>query len=380
MTDTPFLRLRDLPRIQLRHSPPAQGAACLDRHGPVARDGLARAGAIPPSPRAKPAALTIWHTDDYVTALETAERSQSVSDRTRARHGLGTVSNPVFPEMFRRPATAAGTSLLAGELLAKPGVIYHPGGGTHHGFPDRAAGFCYLNDPVLAILSLRRAGVAPDRLCRHRRPSRGRGGAWAGGRSRHAPDLGARGPPLALHRRAGGGWRRQCPEPADSARVQRQRDGGDPRAPDPARRRRLRARCHRAPMRRRRGGGGPAVAADSVQQRPLGRAARVDVAGLPAPSGAGRRRLQPVVGRAALDRDLGHAERPRDPRAPAERGRGRAARAALGPRARRAQPAGALVHHPARCAAPGPRAARDHTAHRTCCGTRPRRGAVFPIF
>jgi len=84
---------------------------------------------------------------------------QDVSDETRARHGLGTVSNPVFPEMFRRPATAAGASLLAGELLARPGVIHHPGGGTHHGFPDRAAGFCYLNDAVLAILALRRAGV-----------------------------------------------------------------------------------------------------------------------------------------------------------------------------------------------------------------------------
>ena len=112
-----------------------------------------------PSPRAKAAALTIWHTPDYVAALETAERLQRVSDETRARHGLGTVANPVFPEMFRRPATAAGASLLAGELLATPGVIYHPGGGTHHGFPDRASGFCYLNDPVLAILSMRRAGV-----------------------------------------------------------------------------------------------------------------------------------------------------------------------------------------------------------------------------
>jgi len=34
-----------------------------------------------------------------------------------------------------------------------------PGGGTHHGMPDRANGFCYLNDPVLAILALRRMGL-----------------------------------------------------------------------------------------------------------------------------------------------------------------------------------------------------------------------------
>ncbi|MEO1239262.1 MAG: acetoin utilization protein AcuC, partial [Pseudomonadota bacterium] len=111
------------------------------------------------SPRARPAALTAWHTPDYVDALQQAERDGEVSEETRARHGLGTVSNPVFSEMFRRPATAAGASILAGELLRSPGVIHSPAGGTHHGFPDRAAGFCYLNDPVLAILSLRASGL-----------------------------------------------------------------------------------------------------------------------------------------------------------------------------------------------------------------------------
>ncbi|MDG3042185.1 acetoin utilization protein AcuC [Roseicyclus marinus] len=112
------------------------------------------------SPRAKPRALTIWHTPEYVAALERAEAEQAVTDPIRDRHGIGTNANPIYPEMFRRPATAAGASLLAVELLAHGGTIYHPGGGTHHGFPDRAGGFCYLNDPVLSILSLRRAGAA----------------------------------------------------------------------------------------------------------------------------------------------------------------------------------------------------------------------------
>jgi acetoin utilization protein AcuC len=127
---------------------------------------LARAlGWLPPerfrtSPRAKPAALTLWHTPDYVAALVRAEATQAAPEADRLRHGLGTLSNPVFPEVFRRPATSAGGALLAGELLAGGGVIYHPAGGTHHAFPDRAGGFCYLNDPVLAMLSLRRAGAA----------------------------------------------------------------------------------------------------------------------------------------------------------------------------------------------------------------------------
>lgn len=111
------------------------------------------------SPRAKPAALQIWHTPAYIAALQEAERTGQVSDATRTRHDLGSHSNPVYPEVYRRPATSAGGSLLAGELLRDPGVVYHPAGGTHHGLPDRANGFCYLNDPVLAMLSLRRSGL-----------------------------------------------------------------------------------------------------------------------------------------------------------------------------------------------------------------------------
>lgn len=111
------------------------------------------------SPRAKPAALINWHDPAYVEALQRAEANQSVTAEETARFHLGTVSNPVFPEIFRRPATAAGGSILAGELLRQPGMIYNPAGGTHHGMPGRANGFCYLNDPVLAMLSLRAQGI-----------------------------------------------------------------------------------------------------------------------------------------------------------------------------------------------------------------------------
>lgn len=127
---------------------------------------LSRAlGWLPPdryrlSPRAKAAALALWHTPDYLDALQDAERSGHVSDAVRRQFGLGTLSNPVFSEMFRRPATGAGGVMLAAELLAHgPGVVFVPGGGTHHGMPGYANGFCYLNDPVLGILTLRQAGV-----------------------------------------------------------------------------------------------------------------------------------------------------------------------------------------------------------------------------
>jgi acetoin utilization protein AcuC len=111
------------------------------------------------SPRVKPAALIHWHTPAYIAALQTAEAQGVVSEAVRERHRIGTHTNPVFPEIWRRPATTAGGSLLAGELLRHGGMVYHPAGGTHHAFPDRAGGFCYLNDPVLAMLSMRRCGV-----------------------------------------------------------------------------------------------------------------------------------------------------------------------------------------------------------------------------
>ncbi|KZY34023.1 acetoin utilization protein [Roseovarius sp. HI0049] len=112
------------------------------------------------SPRAKPRALELFHTAEYVRALQRAETEGQVTEAVRERHRLGTLSNPVFTEMFRRPATAAGGSMLGADLLARGGVVYNPGGGTHHGYPDHASGFCYLNDPVLAIKVLLGQGLS----------------------------------------------------------------------------------------------------------------------------------------------------------------------------------------------------------------------------
>ena len=111
------------------------------------------------SPRAKKSALTAWHDPAYIDALMRVARTQTASKADQDTYRLGTVTNPVFPEMFTRPATGAGGALLAGELLKAGGIVYQPGGGTHHGMPGHAHGFCYLNDPAFAILSLRRNGA-----------------------------------------------------------------------------------------------------------------------------------------------------------------------------------------------------------------------------
>ena len=122
-------------------------------------------GWLPPdryrtSPCAKPAALTLWHDPAYVAALQAAEALGEATPDMRARFHLGTLANPVFPQVYRRPATGAGGTMLAAEMLAQgPGVVHVPGGGTHHGLPDRANGFCYLNDVVLGMKVLLARGL-----------------------------------------------------------------------------------------------------------------------------------------------------------------------------------------------------------------------------
>ncbi len=111
------------------------------------------------SPQAKIETLQVFHSSHYLEALQAAERNGYVTDEERLLYNIGTISNPVFSEMFRRPATAAGGSLLATDLLKNGGIVYNPGGGTHHGMPARANGFCYLNDPVLAIKALFNQGL-----------------------------------------------------------------------------------------------------------------------------------------------------------------------------------------------------------------------------
>jgi acetoin utilization protein AcuC len=111
------------------------------------------------SPVATPDELARFHDRDYIAALAEAESRQSIGRERRRRYNIGCNGNPVFPEIFRRPATACGGSLLGAQLILDGGTVYNPAGGTHHGRPDRASGFCYFNDPVLAILRLLDGGM-----------------------------------------------------------------------------------------------------------------------------------------------------------------------------------------------------------------------------
>jgi acetoin utilization protein AcuC len=105
------------------------------------------------APMATPAQAARFHDPAYIDALHRTEQSGAVTEEDRTRHRIGADSNPVFAEIYRRPMTSAGGILLAAALTAEGGIVFCPGGGTHHGRRDRASGFCYLNDPVLGMLA-----------------------------------------------------------------------------------------------------------------------------------------------------------------------------------------------------------------------------------
>jgi acetoin utilization protein AcuC len=116
------------------------------------------------SPVATPQELARFHDPAYIAAVQQVERTGRVSREDQQRFNIGINGNPVFPEIFSRPATACGGSLMAADLLLQgEEVVFNLSGGTHHGRPDRASGFCYFNDPVLAMLRLLDGGV--QRVC-----------------------------------------------------------------------------------------------------------------------------------------------------------------------------------------------------------------------
>jgi acetoin utilization protein AcuC len=111
------------------------------------------------SPRASERELAAFHHSDYVEALRRATELGHADPEIRARYGIGTMENPLFPGVFERACTSVGGSIRAAQLALDGHLAFHPAGGTHHGRPGRASGFCFFNDPAFALLELLGAGV-----------------------------------------------------------------------------------------------------------------------------------------------------------------------------------------------------------------------------
>src|SRR5262249_7014765 len=113
---------------------------------------------LEPEP-ADEATIAGFHRADYLEILRAASRGGPVP--TAYRYGLGPGDNPIWPGCYEASALACGGSILAADLVARGevGRAFAFAGGLHHAMPDRASGFCYLNDAVLAIQTLRRYGL-----------------------------------------------------------------------------------------------------------------------------------------------------------------------------------------------------------------------------
>ena len=97
-----------------------------------------------------------FHSRDYIEILRAVSAGDWVPQA--ARFGLGAGDNPIFPGLWEAAALSAGGSVCASQLVLDHEVTraFHFAGGLHHAMPERASGFCYVNDAVLAIMELRR--------------------------------------------------------------------------------------------------------------------------------------------------------------------------------------------------------------------------------
>ncbi len=93
-----------------------------------------------------------FHDIQYYHYLVMASRG--VFNPRMLSYGIGTDDNPVARGVLEYFLLAVGASVMSADLLmSQPNVdlIFSPTGGFHHGGPNYASGFCYLNDVVIAI-------------------------------------------------------------------------------------------------------------------------------------------------------------------------------------------------------------------------------------
>jgi acetoin utilization protein AcuC len=108
---------------------------------------------VPPAP-ADRLILKKFHTARYLHALRTASKARWEAEALEM--GLGTTDCPVFIGLYDYAVLACGATLTGAELIlsGSADVAFNPSGGFHHAGPEKASGFCYINDVALACTLL----------------------------------------------------------------------------------------------------------------------------------------------------------------------------------------------------------------------------------
>ena len=104
--------------------------------------------------RAEEEALALFHSKEYLGLLKRA--NEGLLQEDGYVYGLGPGDNPVFPGLYNWSLLVTGATLQAVDFVARGEgeIAFNIAGGLHHAMRSRASGFCYINDPVIGILSL----------------------------------------------------------------------------------------------------------------------------------------------------------------------------------------------------------------------------------
>lgn len=95
--------------------------------------------------------MLLFHTPEYLNTLK--EANTGIIPVSGPNHSLGLGDNPVFNGVYDWSSYCCGASIQAAELVAngEADIAFNIAGGLHHAMPNRAEGFCYINDPAVAI-------------------------------------------------------------------------------------------------------------------------------------------------------------------------------------------------------------------------------------
>jgi len=104
---------------------------------------------VPPEP-ADRITLKKFHSARYLHALKTASKGKW--DAEALDMGIGTGDCPVFDGLYEYALLACGATITGAKLIlsGSADIAFNPSGGFHHAGPEKASGFCYINDVALA--------------------------------------------------------------------------------------------------------------------------------------------------------------------------------------------------------------------------------------
>lgn len=102
--------------------------------------------------------LKLFHSARYLHALRQAAGGRWEPEALYM--GIGTPDCPIFTGMYDYAILATGGTLLGARMIldGEAEVAFNPSGGYHHAGPEKAAGFCYINDDAIACTVLANAG------------------------------------------------------------------------------------------------------------------------------------------------------------------------------------------------------------------------------